>query len=145
VGTRPARAGTQQAAERAERERETAEKRKLLGAMPPDVRKAYDAAQAAAQRRWLEKTKLGTLRLELETIACEHQELLRATGHQIRLIDMSRKIEKLLRSALYAENEAEAAAMFAKARKLRAAGEDLDEVPTALDLLKGLFPPPETL
>jgi hypothetical protein len=36
--------------------------------------------------------------------------------------------------------------MFAKARELRAAGEDLDEMPTTLELLRealrlGLFPP----
>lgn len=75
----------------------------------------------------------------------QHAELLRATGHQIRLIDESRKVEKLLRAALYAENEDEAQAMFAKARELRAAGEDLDEPLTGMDLFRqvtrDLFPP----
>jgi hypothetical protein len=68
-----------------------------------------------------------TVELPIGNLAMEHEETLRATGRQIRLIDMSRKIERLLHDALYADNEHEAQALFAKARQLRAAGEDLDE------------------
>jgi hypothetical protein len=127
------------AEDRAERERKAEEKRRLIDSMPPDVRKSYEAAKDSAYRKSLENTKLQTLQMELINLSHEHEELLRATGHQIRLIDMSRKIEKLLRSALYAENEDEAQAMFDKARKLRAAGEDLDEAPTVTQLLNSFM------
>jgi hypothetical protein len=122
---------------RQERARADAEEARLIGSMPPDIRKSYEAAKADARRRRAEKTDLAILRMRLETIALENEDLLGTTGYQIRLIDMSRKMDKLLRSALYAENEHEAAALFAKARQLRAAGEDLDEEPAVMDLLSG--------
>lgn len=127
------------AEERAEAERKTAEEIRLRASMPPDVRQAYEKAEAAARRKSRELGGLTTVRLAIENLSLEHAELLRSTGRQIRLIDMSRKLEKLLRSALYAENEHEAIAMLTKARQLRAAGEDLDEVLTGMDLLRKLI------
>lgn len=124
-----------QAEERAEAEAARAAKQHLIDSMPDDARKAYKDAERQARRRSMEDMGLVTLRLKLETISLENDELLKKTGHQIQLIDNSARMDKLLRSALYADNEAEAAAMFAKARQLRAAGNDLDETPTAIELL----------
>lgn len=126
-------------AEREQAEAKREERRALLASMPPDVRRAFDEAEDQARRRSRQDTDLTILRMELETISLRHEELLRATGHQVRLVDMSRKIEKLLRSALYAENDDEAAAMFAGARRLRAAGEDLDEMLAGRDLFRKLI------
>ena len=120
-------------------EAEREERRKLLAAMPPDVRKAYDEAEARARRKSRETGDLAMLQIELDIVSTKHDELLRATGRQIKLIDGSRKMEKLLRSALYAENEDEARAMFAKARALRAAGEDLDEEFSTRELFRKLL------
>lgn len=124
------------AEERAGRDRQRAEREQLVASMPPDVRRAYEQAEAKGRRESLERVALNTLRLKLDTLASEHADLLRATGHQIRLTNESRKIEKLLRAALYAQSETEAMALFAKARALRAAGEDLDEPLTGMDLLR---------
>jgi hypothetical protein len=128
--------------ERPERERQAEEarqaatqQRRLIESMPPDVRNSYETAKTQEHRRALEVLKLGTLRLQLGNIALENEELLRATGHQIKLVDGSQKLDKLMRAALYTENDEEAAALFAKARQLRAAGEGLDDPPTGTELL----------
>ena len=129
----------QAAEQRAKAETERGERRKLLASMPPDVRKAFDEAEARARRESRQTGDLAILQIELDILSSKHEDLLRATGRQIRLIDGSRKMDKLLRSALYSENEAEARAMFAKARALRAAGDDLDEELSTNELFRKLL------
>ena len=82
----------------------------------------------------MEDMGLVTLRLKLETISFENDELLKKTGHQIQLIDNSARMDKLLRSACMRTTRRRRLHVR-KARQLRAAGNDLDETPTAIELL----------
>ncbi len=128
------------AEDRAERDRKAEEKRKLIESMPPGVRQSYETASAEARRKSHEDHLLVMLKLAIDNLITEHSEVLAATRQQVKLISGSRKLDKLLRAAIDADNEHEALALFAKARQVHAAGEDYDEpVFSVGNLLQNMF------
>jgi hypothetical protein len=89
-----------QAGERAERERAAAERQAMLDAMTPDERQAHEAAEAEASRRRADDFELLMVQLKLSRIAEQHEEVLRRTGHQVRLTGGDLDDEPLTKSEL---------------------------------------------
>jgi hypothetical protein len=67
--------------QRADAMRQAAEHARLVDALPAEARKAYDAAR----KREHDELQLSALNLEIATLALKYDDLLRATGHHLRL------------------------------------------------------------
>ncbi|MGH3550504.1 MAG: hypothetical protein ACRDQU_20770 [Pseudonocardiaceae bacterium] len=113
-------------AERLHREaqrREREEHEAVVAAMPPVVRQGYEEARRAENARWRAQMAKSTLELALATFKLSHEKTLAETGMTVVMLHGSKRVEKLLWAAVQTGNEAEAAALFAKARQIVAAGE----------------------
>lgn len=102
-----------------------AEERVRVAAMPPHVKAGY---QQARERHWWQQKEVELLAIELLTFTMrweqKHRKRLSDFGAEVRIISPTdRKVSKLLRQAVTAAGEAEALALFAKARQLAAAEE----------------------
>lgn len=117
-----------------ERERQLAEHRKLVSALPREARQGFDEARRAEEKRHFSRIMLAmaldTFRIEFER---KHRRRIADFGCEIRLVDLAEsKVEKLLRQAVRTDNEHEAMAMFAQARKMVAAGAPVDDDPVSV-------------
>jgi len=115
---RRAEAARQQ--EEEEQRRQAEEDRKLLENMPPQVRAGVEAARRTASERAFRKFALMTLRMDLEVLSQKHAKTLAETGQRVQITGQPSRTEKLLWAAALAPDDAEAQALFAKARDLAA-------------------------
>jgi len=137
---RRAEAARQQAEEK---RRQAEEDRKLLESMPPQVRAGVEAARRAAGERSRRQFSLMTLRMELELLSEKYATILGETGQRVQLTGRASRTEKLLWAAALAPDEAEAQALFGKARELAAKdpAQRPDAAISTADSLRAFFPP----
>ena len=111
--------------------------------MPPQVRAGVEAARRAEGERVRRQFALPALRMDLELLSERHARILAETGQRVQLTGQASRMEKLLWAAALAPDDAEAQALFAKAREL--AAKDLGQRPDAAistaDLFRAFFPP----
>ena len=88
--------------------------------MPPQVRAGVEAARRTASERAFRKFALMTLRMDLEVLSQKHAKTLAETGQGVQITGQPSRTEKLLWAAALAPDDAEAQALFAKARDLAA-------------------------
>jgi hypothetical protein len=126
-----------------EQRRKAGEDRKLLESMPPQVRAGVEAARRAEGERARRQFALMTLRMELELLSEKYATVLAGTGQRAQLTGQASRTEKLLWAAALAPDDAEAQALFGKAREL--AAKDPAQRPEAVistaDSLRAFFPP----
>ena len=137
---RQADAARQQAEEK---RRKADEDRKLLESTPPQVRAGVEAARRAEGERARRQFSLMTLRMELELLSQKYATVLAGIGQRVQLTGHARRTEKLLWAAALAPDEAEAQALFAKARELAAKdpAQRPDAAISTADSLRAFFPP----
>jgi hypothetical protein len=137
---RQAEAARQQAEEK---RRQADEDRKLLESMPPQVRAGVEAARRAEGERARRQLALMTLRMELELLSRKYDKILAETGQRVQLTGQASRTEKLLWAAALAPDDAEAQALFAKARELAAKdpAQRPDAVISTADSFRAFFPP----
>jgi dTMP kinase len=125
-----------------EKRRKADEDRKLLESMPPHVRAGAEAARRAEGERARRQFSLLALRMDLELLSKQHATILAETGQRVQLTGQASRTEKLLWAAALAPDDAEAQALFAKAREL--AAKDQAQRPDAAigtaDSFGALFP-----
>jgi hypothetical protein len=102
-----------------EKRRKAEEDRRLLESMPPQVRAGVEAARRAEGERARRQFSLMALRMDLELLSERHEKILAETDHRIQLSRQASRTEKLLWAAALAPDDAEAQALFAKARSWR--------------------------
>ncbi len=103
-----------------EKRQQAEEDRKLLESMPPQVRAGAEAARRAEGERARRQLALMTLRMELELLSEKYATILAGTGQRVQLTGQASRTEKLLWAAALAPDDAEAQALFGKARELAA-------------------------
>jgi hypothetical protein len=86
---------------------------------------------------------LMALRMDLELVSERHGKILAETGQRVQLSRQVSRTEKLLLAAALAPDEAEAQALFAKARELAAKdrGQRPEAAISTADLFRAFFPP----
>jgi hypothetical protein len=126
-----------------EKRRKADEDRKLLESMPPLVRAGVEAARRAEGERARRQLALMTLRMELELLSEKYAKFLAGTGQRVQLTGHASRAEKLLWAAALAPDDAEAQALFGKARELAAKdpAQRPDAVISTADSLRAFFPP----
>jgi len=126
-----------------EKRRKASEDRKLLENMPPPVRAGVEAARRAEGERARRQFALLALRMDLELLSERHARILAETGQRVQLTGQASRVEKLLWADALAPDDAEAQALFAKARELAAKdpGQRPDAAISTADLFRGFFPP----
>jgi len=136
---RQAEAARQQAGEK---RRQADEDRRLLESMPPQVRAGVEAARRAEGKRARRQLALMTLRMELELLSEKYAAVLAGTGQRVQLTGQASRTEKLLWAAALAPDDAEAQALFGKARELAAkdAAQRSDAAMSTADSLRAFFP-----
>jgi hypothetical protein len=135
---RQAEAARQQAEEK---RRQADEDRKLLESMPPQVRAGVEAARRAEGERARRQLALMTLRMELELLSETYATVLAGTGQRVQLTGQASRTEKLLWAAALAPDDAEAQALFGKARELAAKDAAPTGRPRTPHPLRTFFPP----
>jgi hypothetical protein len=126
-----------------EKRQKADEDRKLLESMPPQVRAGVEAARRAEGERARRQFSLLALRMDLELLSERHEKILAETGQRVQLSRQASRTEKLLWAAALAPDDAEAQALFAKAREL-AAKDPAQRPDTAIstaDSFRAFFPP----
>jgi len=126
-----------------EERRKADEDRKLLENMPPQVRAGVEAARRAEGERARRQFSLLALRMDLELVSERHAKILTETGQRVQLTGQASRTEKLLWAAVLAPDEAEAQALFAKARELAAKdpAQRPDAAISTVDSFRAFFPP----
>jgi hypothetical protein len=126
-----------------EKRRHAEEDRKLLESMPPQVRAGVEAARRAEGERARRQLALMTLRMELELLSERYATILAGTGQRVQLTGHASRAEKLLWAAALAPDDAEAQALFGKARELAAKdpAQRPDAAISTADSLRAFFPP----
>ena len=126
-----------------EKRRKADEDRKLLESMPPQVRAGVEAARRAEGERARRQFSLLALRMDLELLSERHEKILAETGQRVQLSRQASRTEKLLWAAALAPDDAEAQALFAKARELAAKdpGQRPDAAISTADSFRAFFPP----
>ena len=79
-----------------------------------------EAARRTASERAFRKFALMTLRMDLDLLSQKHAKTLAETGQRVQITGQPSRTEKLLWAAALAPDDAEAQALFAKARDLAA-------------------------
>ncbi|MGH3187897.1 MAG: hypothetical protein ACRDPY_39060 [Streptosporangiaceae bacterium] len=81
--------------------------------------------------------------MDLELLSERHEKILAETGQRVQLSRQASRTEKLLWAASLAPDEAEAQALFAKARELAAKdpGQRPDAAISTVDSFRAFFPP----
>ena len=102
-----------------------------------------EAARRAAGERARRQFSLLALRMDLELLSGRHEKILAETGQRIQLSHQASRMEKLLWAAALAPDDAEAQALFAKARELAAKdpGQRPDAAISTADSFRAFFPP----
>jgi hypothetical protein len=123
--------------------RQAEEDRKLLESMPPQVRAGVEAARRAEGKRARRQLALMTLRMELELLSQKYATILAETGQRVQLASQASRTGKLLWAAALAPDDAEAQALFAKARELAAKdpAQRPDAAISTADSFRAFFPP----
>ena len=126
-----------------EQRRKAEEDRKLLESTPPQVRAGVEAARRAEGERARRQFSLMTLRMDLDLLSQKYAAILAETGQRVQLTHQASRTEKLLWAAALAPDEAEAQALFAKARELAAKdpGQRPDAAISTADSFRAFFPP----
>jgi hypothetical protein len=101
------------------------------------------AARPVAGERSRRQFSLLALRMDLELVSERHEKTLAETGQRVQLSRQASRTEKLLWAAALAPDDAEAQALFDKARELAAKdpGQRLDAAISTADLFRAFFPP----
>ena len=132
-----------------DKRRKAGEDRKLQESMPPQVRAGVKAARRAEAERARRQFSLLALRVDLELLSERHAKILAETRQRLQLSGQASRTEKLLWAAALAPDDAEARALFAKARELAAKdpGQRPDAAISTADLFRAFFPasPPGAL
>ncbi len=136
----------EEARQQAEEQRRKAEEdRRLLESMPPQVRAGVEAVRRAEGERSRRQFSLMTLRmeLELELLSEKYATILAETGQRVQLTGHASRTEKLLWAATLAPDDAEAQALFPKARELatKDPAQRPDAVISPAGSLRAFFPP----
>ena len=128
--------------QREEQRRRAEGDRKLLESMPPQVRAGVEAARRAESQRAFRQFALMTLGMDLELLSKKHAKTLAATGQRVQLTRQPSRTEKLLWAAALAHSDAEAQALFAKARELAAKdpAQRPDAAISTADSFRAFFP-----
>jgi hypothetical protein len=126
-----------------EKRQKADEDRKLLESMLPQVRAGVEAARRAEGERARRQFSLLALRMDLELVSERHEKILAETGQRVQLSRQASRTEKLLWAAALAPDDAEAQALFAKARELAAKdpAQRPDAAISTADSLRVFFPP----
>jgi hypothetical protein len=130
-----------------EKRRKADEDRKLLESMPPQVRAGVEAGVEAVRQAEAERARrqfsLLALRMDLDLVSERHAKILAETDQRVQLSRQASRTEKLLWAAALAPDEAEAQALFAKAREVAAKdpARRPDAAISTADSFRAFFPP----